>query len=294
MPGLSQPVACSRSVHVLRIGSGAAIRVWRICSAGRSGGAEEHGVDRSKAVFPLWQSGHRQRTKMPLLRSQNAESSTGRELPAKEEPSLGAMGCGRGAFACLLQHRALGRWERLAACRSFDAIARLIFTAWLLVVSATPMATLGKALCLAVPSEFGKGLAILALTADCLALFLAFNPSAVDPGVERFPAESLANIASLIGQFLFLAFLVKLCERMKKPGLRQAAEQLFQRTLLIVFLPVAIPVVLVCVVPLLPFVIPALALIWIGVALGYLLLFVCVVIEYLQLLSALKNAILPG
>lgn len=176
---------------------------------------------------------------------------------------------------------------------AFARAEKVVFFAWLLSFAVGPMALLGKSLCLAIPCPSGQKFVMLAVFADALALFLSFNPSALDPGIDRFPNELIGNIASLAGFLLFLMFLRTLCARMKQSGLSQAAEELWRYATLLALLPPFAFILMMVTAPLIVIVNPILHfLMMVGEVIISIVLLIRVGMGYFNLLSHLKTALL--
>ena len=144
-------------------------------------------------------------------------------------------------------------------------------------------------MCTAAPAKYGRSYAVLATLAEFVAIALWLDPPLVNVFGREVPAVFLANLASLVSYMLFLQFLVKCCEGMKQPGLAGAAGLAMERTVRLIVVPLALyslPVGLA-------FIFYPLAIVgYIGVTRITIVLTVQWLLDYLQLLSFLKNHLL--
>lgn len=191
-----------------------------------------------------------------------------------------------------------------ASIASASGNAKLLTASHWLQLAVLPMNLLGLVLCTAVPARFGKNYVFLAVLVEGFAVALTLNPLTIDIASTQVSGELISqvvfaisyylvallpDILSLTSYFLFLRFLIACCEAMKKPGLVSAAEQVWQRTVVLIFFPIVGFLFAV----LFDFLLSPLGVIlFVGVTLAWFVMSVIWLVGYLELLSFLKNDLL--
>lgn len=149
------------------------------------------------------------------------------------------------------------------------------------------MVTFGPFFCLTAPPETrARGLIIASISLNVIALILRFIPATGGPGPKTLwmeIAEGVGGLCGLAGSVLFLLFLMRMADYLHRPDIRSKAKTVLLGSIALVL--VAIPVMLLTVL-----VNELIGVLIIGVALGFLVMF----LMYVDVIRLLFKAIAAG